>query len=165
MRPAPEISIQRCAPPSADAAGGDTAQPWCEVLLHGRPTGRRLKGACLEAALEADGRYLLMLTDDVPFEEFLTLVLLSPRMGVLDKASIGACYNSGRFDGLTVLPGHRLQFHFLGDQAWQLQLLPEPALRPPWRTEPRGVWRRFGFRRHFVVSLVSTDADSAKRAG
>ena len=157
MRLAPELSIRR-APPPVQSKSGD-GQPWCELLMQGVPTGRTLKGAYLESAVEADGCYLLMLTDDVPFEEFLTLVLLSPQMAVLDKASIGTCYGSGRFDAVVVLPGNCVQFRFLGERPWQVHVLPGPALRLPWRREPRGVWRRFGFWRHFVVSISADKVD------
>jgi hypothetical protein len=51
-------------------------------------------GAVLELAVVVGRRHLLFLTDDVPFEELLTVLLLAPTCA-LDRATIGRVDQAG----------------------------------------------------------------------
>jgi len=126
-------------------------QPLSELLLDGKPSGQILKGAVLEAAVQWHAHHLLFLTDDVPYEEALRIVLLDEQWQVLDEAELGAAYASGSFSDLALLPPDLVRFRFIGGTDWTLRLFDQPQFRFPWVSEPRGVSRRFGFGRHFVI--------------
>lgn len=126
-------------------------EPLSELLLNGRPSGQILKGAVLEAAVQWHGHHLLFLTDDMPYEEALRIVLVNEQWQVVDEAELGAAYATGSFSDLVLLPPDRVSFRFIGDTDWTLRLLTRKQFRLPWVSEPRGVSRRFGFGRRFVV--------------
>ena len=125
--------------------------PASEVLVNGVSTGNLVSGALLEAAVQWENRYLLFMTDDVPFEEMLTIHLLDAQMNVLDSASIGSPYASGSFTSLLLNEPNTVRFRFIGDTLWSIELLSHPRFRIPFISEPRGVVRHLGFSRHFIV--------------
>lgn len=109
-----------------------------------------MPGVVLEGAVQWDGYYLVFTTDDVPFEEFLRVNLLDGSLAVVDGARIGNIYSTGAFSDLRVLGENCLTFEFIGDTTWEIEFLSKPSLRYPW-SEPWGVWRGLGLRRHFIV--------------
>lgn len=133
------------------AQGNVDEQPFSELLVDGQPSGQVIKGAVLEAAVQWHGHHVLFLTDDVPYEEALRIVLLDERWQVLDEAELGAAYSTGSFSDLTLLPPDMLRFRFIGDTDWTVRLLNHQQFRLPWVSEPRGVSRRFRFGRRFVI--------------
>lgn len=145
MRLADELSIQ----PLPD--GGDDSPARSEVRLRGQPCGTTVAGRVLEAAVEADGRYLLFLTDDSPYEEVLHLHLLDGQGSLLDSADLGGPYTTGTFVGPRLLDAQRVGFGFFDDKDWEVELLPGPRLRLPVLSEPMGVWRARPLRCHFVL--------------
>lgn len=146
MRIANEISARRIA---GDA---ENAPPTSEILIGGRPTGCVVSGAILEAAVEAGDFRLLFMTDDLPYEDALSIHLVDTHWHLLDSALLGAAYSTGSFKGLQLAPPHQVRFRFIGDTAWTVEILPRPGYRLPYLGEPTGVSRKFGFSRHFVVS-------------
>lgn len=140
----------------------DSDEPYCEVMLQGVSTGRILQAGVLCAALEAPGGYLLLTTDGELFEDALTITLMSPVGQILDKASIGHCYTAGTFEDARLEEGNSVGFRYLDDCRWHVRVLPRSTWRIPVLTEPQLVWRRFGFKRRFVVSR--TPAQSAADA-
>lgn len=145
MRLADEVSIQPLP------GSGDDMPVRSEVRLHGRPCGTTVTGQVLEAAVEADGRYLLFLTDDSPYEEVLHLHLLDGQGRPLDAADLGGPYTTGTFVGPRLLGGQRIGFGFFDDKDWEVELLPSARLRLPMLSEPLGVWRAKPLRCHFVL--------------
>lgn len=145
MRLAPEVSVR------ALPATGEDAPPRCEVQLHGRALGTELGGHLLEAAVEADGRFLLFVSNDCPYEELLHLHLLDAQGQLLDSATLGGPYTTGRFAGPRLLDARRVGFAFFDDKDWEVELLDAPRLRLPVFTEPLGVWRARPLRCHFIV--------------
>jgi hypothetical protein len=141
-----QISILPATPAQSDQP------PRCELRIDGRATGLCLSGVVLEAALRCDAGWLLFLTDDVPFEDMLSIHLLNPAGTLrLDSARIGSAYATGNFRALRIQPPDTLAFHFMGGTPWSVQLLAVPAWRLPFVGEPAGVHRPFGFLRRFVV--------------
>lgn len=134
------------------SAATSDAHPHSEIVLDGIATGKRITGATLEAALAWQPFYLLLLTDDVPYEEALRIVLLDSHLDVLDEAEIGAPYCTGTFSSLAVCGVDAVKFLFMDDAPWTVQVLPKRQLRGPLWSERRGVQRRFGLWRHFIVS-------------
>lgn len=131
--------------------GNDETEPTSEILIAGKPTGKYITGAVLEAAVSWNDFYLLFMTNDVPDEEMLGVLLLDNRLEKIDSVTIGAPYSTGSFSSLALLPPNRISFHFIGDCTWEIELLSQPGFRIPFFSEPSGVWRSFGFNRHFIV--------------
>ena len=131
--------------------GTETTSPTSEIVLNGVPTGRHLEGATLEAAVEWNSSYLLFITDDVPNEEMLRIVLLDRELRVLDTAMIGSPYSTGSFSALELRKPNMVMFRFIGGSTWTVQLRPTRSWRLPLFSEPRGVHRPFGFSRRFIV--------------
>lgn len=145
MRLADEVSIRPLA------AAGDDPAPSSRVLLHGRDSATIISGCVLEAAVEAEGRYLLFVTNDCPYEELLHLHLLDAAGRALDSAALGMPYATGAFGNLRLLPPDRIGFDFFDEKDWEVELLPAPRLRLPLLSEPLGVWRARPLRCHFVL--------------
>lgn len=129
----------------------DNEEPRSEILKDATPTGKYIAGAVLEATIQWGSWYLLFVTDDCPFEEALNIHLLDEHFNSIDSAVIGWIYNTGVFESLKLVQPNIVQFRFLGDKNWWIELLQEPAFRLPFLTEPRGVSRQWGFSRHFKV--------------
>jgi len=144
MIAAPEVLVERLP-----AVQGEP--PQAEVLIAGRRTGWQVGGAVLEAALRCDDKLLLLLTDDVPHEESLSIHLLDADGELLDTAWLGAVYATGMFDALRIEPPDSVTFHFFGGTEWIVRVLARPGWRLPWTLDIPGVHRRWGWRRHFVV--------------
>jgi hypothetical protein len=129
----------------------ESESPRSELIIDGIPTGQIVPGAVLEAAVEWKSCHLVFMTDDVPFEEMLRILLLDSQLKLLDSAQIGGPYSTGSFSSLTLREPDTVQFRFIGGTTWSVQLLSTSRLRVPFISEPRGVHRAFGFSRRFVV--------------
>lgn len=125
--------------------------PVSEIYFAGRATGKRVPGADLEAAVRVDARYLLFMTDDVPFEETLGIFLLDQNFDVIDSARLGAMYSTGMFSTLELHEPRTVGFRFIGETTWTVEVLDRPETRLPFIADAPGVVRPFGFKRHFVV--------------
>jgi hypothetical protein len=145
MRIAAELTTRRIH------GTGEGEVPSSEVLVDGTPTGKRVSGAVLEAAVQWEDRYLLFMTDDAPFEEVLGIHLLDDQHSVLDSAFIGGPYSTGSFSSLELREPNTIRFRFIGDTTWDVELLSRPRLRIPFISEPPGVWRPLRLTRHFIV--------------
>jgi hypothetical protein len=126
--------------------------PFCEILNNGTPTGRIITGAVLEAALVTDKFYILFLTDDVPFEESLTIHMVRHDFEHMDTAALIRPYGSGALEGLSVADEHNATFLFYDDRTVCLEVLDRWQWRVPFVPELFGVMRPLGFRRHFRLS-------------
>lgn len=111
-------------------------------------------GSCFEAAVEAEGFYLLFLTDDNPFEDFLNIHMLDKQAKVIDSCKLGAPYSTGSFSQLQVSDDEKqgVSFRFIGETVWNLEIFPARRLRWPLVSEPFGVWRAHPF--HFNFRLM-----------
>ena len=129
----------------------DTTQARSEVLIGGNSTGIIIPGKVLEAAIRVDDRhYLLFITDDIIYEEMLTLLLLDLSQGVIEELTIGAAYSSGYFEDLKVSP-HSASFRFIGDTTWTVIVSLSPTFKLPF-SDPRGVNRPMGLRKYIDIS-------------
>ena len=147
MRHADEVTVMP-APP-------DGRGPRCELRVDGRSTGRFVPGLNLEAAVEVDGRYLVLLTDGVEMEELLSVHLVEPDGRLVDTAVIGQAYSTGLFRHLVLGPPRRVGFHFLGDRPWMVEVHPRPRVVWPLRRDAPAVHRPFGCRRWFSVRTTA----------
>lgn len=144
MRLASEISIQR-------VAVRDDQVSFSDVCVRGAPCGQQVEGAVLEAAVECNGRFLLFLTADVPFEDSLSIHLLDGSGHLLDSARVGWMYSTGSFSALALHEPNRVGFRFIGDTDWSVTLFGEARWRSPLLTEPRGVSRPLRLRYWFRI--------------
>ncbi len=154
MRIAEELTIR------LHNEGDDQTEPSSEVLITGKSTEKYVPGATLEAAVSWGDYFLLFMTDDVPYEEMLGVLLLDDKLDIVDSATIGVPYSTGSFSSLHLSPPDRVSFHFIGDFTWEIELLTKPGFRIPFFSEPRGVWRSLGFKRHFIVHGSPLPQDS-----
>ena len=125
--------------------------PRSELVVDGVPTGQIVPGSVLEGAVEWRSCHLLFMTDDIPFEELLRILLLDSKLNLLDSAQIGSPYSTGSFSSLRLKEPDIVQFRFIGGTTWSVQLLSTSQLRLPFISEPPGVHRAFGFFRYFIV--------------
>ena len=140
-----DITISAIQPPSG------TTLPSCELVIGGQPSGYRVEGCILEAAIKCVGGYLIFLTDDIPYEDSLNIHLIDHSGLLQDTARIGSIYSTGSFQDLQIQQPDKVAFRFIGDTVWCVQTLPKPALRIPLVSEPAGVHRPIGFKRHFAI--------------
>lgn len=129
----------------------DTSPPASEILVDDTPTGAVVGGAFLEAAIRCNEVFLLFMTDDTPFEEFLSIHLLDGHWQLLDSARLGAAYSTGSFSALRLTPPDSVRFRFIGDTDWTVEMLRRPGFRLPFVGDAPGVSRAIGFSRHFIV--------------
>lgn len=129
----------------------DTTQAQSEIFIENHPTGIIIPGKVLEAAIRVDvKRYLLFVTDDVIFEEMLTILLLDLSEGIVEELTIGGAYTSGHFENLTVSP-HSTSFNFIGDTMWTVKVLESSMINVPF-SDPRGVSRPRRLRKYIDIS-------------
>lgn len=151
LRLAPEVTANR------RVAESDETPPSSQILVDGAPAAV-VSGARLEAAVQCDGRFLLFMTDDTPFEEVLSIHLISSDGRLLDSATLGGPYTTGAFSDLSLHPPNHVGFRFIGEADWSIEILPDPAFRLPLRADAPGIRRALGFSRHFVVHGKPTPA-------
>ncbi|MBT0728180.1 hypothetical protein HGT73_12505 [Rosenbergiella australiborealis] len=120
-----------------------------EVIVAGNTTGIIVSGHVLEAAVQVnDDRYLIFTTDDVIYEEFLTVTLISVNDGILESLQLGNEYSSGFFEKLSTSRG---SFHFIGDAVWTIKVADSPRLRLPFFSDPREVKRASGLKTYMTI--------------
>lgn len=130
---------------------GDDVPPRSEILVNGVRTGKHVNGAVLEAAVSTNHWSLLFTTDDIPYEDVLTITLLDVALVVVDRASLGGPYTTGSFKLIELLEPRSVKFRFFGETDWTVEVLPRRQVRVPLVSDPIGVFRRFGWWRRFVV--------------
>lgn len=149
------LSVRRLNPTS------DSTPPISEIVLHGTPTGRRVSGAVLEAAVAADKNYAVFMTDDTPFEDVLTIEYLDENLDLIDRLRLGWIYSTGAFSDLKLQEPNRICFEFMGDTVWVLELLPTKEFCLPFLSSPKGVWHGLSFSRH--MRLMGKPRPDAQR--
>lgn len=142
---APEYAIRLVTPSTSQK------EPTSEVVVAGIPTGKILAGAMFEAALTWNEYVLLFLTDDVPFEDTLSIYLLDKNLNVADSARMYFIYSTGVFSILDLSEPDTVRFNFFGGIAWALKLFPDPKFAVPIISDPKGVHRPFTFFRRFQI--------------
>ncbi|WP_332847736.1 hypothetical protein [Massilia sp. S19_KUP03_FR1] len=140
-----DFSLRLLRQPSNDTTASG------ELIIKGKPSGKMIDCAVLEAALEWNGMILAFFTDGVPYEEFLQMVLFDQKLAVVDSARLGATYSTGVFSDLVLCPPDEVRFRFIGGITWTLQLMDRPRFVLPFVSDPTGVSRPFGFVRRFKV--------------
>ena len=129
-----------------------------EVIVAGEATGIIVSGHVLEAAVQVDDdRYLIFTTDDVIYEEFLTVTLISLTDGALESLQLGNQYSCGFFEKLST---SRESVHFIDDAVWTIKVSGSPRLRLPFFSDPRGVKRTSGLKTYMTIMAEPIPAPS-----
>lgn len=129
----------------------DFIQATSEVIVGDKPTGITIDGQELDAAVKVDSdRYILFTTDDVIFEESLTVTLISLSQGKLESLQIGNEYSSGSFEQLSVHDEY-IRFNFIGHSAWVIKVNGSPKLRLPFVSDTHGVKRSSGLKAYLSI--------------
>ncbi|EOC1335174.1 hypothetical protein ACI09U_002946 [Cronobacter turicensis] len=138
----------------------DLSQAHSELLLNGNITGIIVHGEILEASVQInDQRYVLFLTDDVIFEESLTIALIDLCEGIKEIVSVGNEYSTGNFETLSIT-AERINFRFMGDYLWTVTISNTPRLRLPFLSDPRGVKRDAAFKKYINISATTVSEKS-----
>ncbi|NCH83335.1 hypothetical protein [Cronobacter malonaticus] len=143
----------------------DLSQARSEVVLNGNNTGIIVPGEILEAAvLINEQRYVLFLTDDVIFEESLTIALFDLRKGIKEIVWLGNEYATGYFEALAVT-ANSINFRFIGEYLWTVTVSDTPRLRLPFVSDPQGVKRDTGFKKYMDISVTRVSGKPVLKAG
>ena len=112
--------------------------PLSDLLAGGTPTGVRVPGLVLEAQYRFGEEFLLLTTEDVPYEEALHAVLLGRCHAIVDRLQLGHPFAAGILTDLQPAAGGSLRFSFFGGDLWELTIAPaRRRFRPS--EAPRGV--------------------------
>jgi len=115
----------------------DVSQAQSDVVLNGKSTDIIVPGQVLEAAVQVnEQRFLLFLTDDIIFEESLTIALIDVHDGLKEIVRLGNEYSTGSFADLQVTDDS-VDFRFFGDYIWTLKVSDSPRLRLPFFPIPK----------------------------
>ncbi|MCR9159116.1 MAG: hypothetical protein ACE37F_09660 [Nannocystaceae bacterium] len=128
-----------------DLADGGAA---AKLRFDGAAVPGTADGRVIEAQFEVRGRYLVVLSDDVPYEERLVFVLFDEAPALLDSLEFGAAYTPGLFRLVNTTDAPSVVFTFEGDTRYALHIHDAPHRRLS--TLP-GVRRPGGpFRKHHL---------------
>ncbi len=86
------------------------------LLWNDQPVGLILAGAVMEAQFTLPaGGYLLLVTDDCPFEEGLHIYLLNARRELVEQDILGCPYTAAIVENIKVAGDNVVTFSFIGD--------------------------------------------------
>lgn len=103
------------------------------LLFDGKLTDIILDGISLDAQFEHNQKFILFITYDSPYSEFLHIYLLNKTFKVLDELQMSKDWAAPvQFVGdLKIIGSNQLQFSFFGDDSWILTVLEKPQLALP----------------------------------
>lgn len=153
-----EISLRLNAPWSHHTL------PRSDILVDGRETGQSVAGEVLKAAIEWESYCLLLVTDNIPFEDSLRMVLFDAQWKMVDCATLEHVSATGGFSNLTLVRPNYLCFQFTDGATWTLELLPRGTVSLPF-FDPKGVSRPFSFFKRLRLHGVLLPHTSAATAG
>ncbi|WBU40380.1 MULTISPECIES: hypothetical protein [Marinobacter] len=126
--------------------GNDQELATSFATIAGRTSEEAREGTVLEACIQHGNRYLLFLTDDIPFEDSLHIHLLDEDLDRIDTVTLGAPYTTGHFRNLKCEDSSGITFEFFGDCVWKIVVLPKKRLRLPFFSGQKGVsWQKGWF--------------------
>ena len=102
--------------------------PRSELVWKGTLPGLIVDGVWLEKQYKVTPGYLLLLTDDCPFEERLSIYLLSEDMRVLDSMELSLIYHMGILRDIKIESSNELTFTFFGEDCWRLGVRRSPRI-------------------------------------
>lgn len=97
-----------------------------KLYSDGVPTGRVVPGVRLEAQFQCRPGYLLLTTEDNPYEEELHLILMDPMYEIVDALRLSVPYAPGLLTDLHVRSEGEIEFSFFGKDRWLLAVAETP---------------------------------------
>jgi len=135
---------------SRQIKSSDNSQPPClQLIKDDKSFGGPQKGALIEAQYQVDDRYLLFITDDVPYEETLRIYLIAGNGDVLDSLEFGGYLANGTLEGLNIVGEHSIEFSFIHKKRCRLTVKPNSGWKKPLIFTP-GVSRPGGLKKRFL---------------
>ncbi|MGB3621492.1 MAG: hypothetical protein WBA20_09110 [Ketobacter sp.] len=104
-------------------------EPRVQLLLQGHTTGRKLKGRQLVDQYSTGERYILITSDDNPFDEVLHIYLLDLELNILDEMNLSQPYTPGVYEAFRHY-GEHLEFRFFSEGIWCLKVRSRPKHAP-----------------------------------
>ena len=108
------------------ARAGENETPRSNLLFDAALTGTTVPGVVLEGQYRFGDLYLLLTTENIPYEEALHVLLLDQRFNVLDHLELSHPYASGVLSDLQHAGDSRLRFSLFGGDRWELSVLQAP---------------------------------------
>ena len=105
---------------------GEKETPRSKLLFDGTPTGTTVPGVVLDAQYRYGERYLLLTTENIPYEEALHILLLDQGFRVLDHLELSHAFAPGTLTDVEPAGDGRLRFSLFGGDRWELTVLPAP---------------------------------------
>lgn len=135
-----------------------TAMGKYEVLIADKDIGITVPVHVLEAAVQVDDRrMLLFLTNDTPYEEMLKIALIYLNGGIKEILTLGGAYLTGTFSNLQIQPD-AVEFSFMGDITWRVEIPATPFVKIPFTGDPRGVSRPLALKHYLKISASPAPA-------
>ena len=137
--------------------------PQARVVAEERPTATVLEGRVLEAQYRCDLGFLLLTSDDNPYEEALHIRLLDLHFQVIDAVDLRQIYHPAMLHNLQVIDPHSLMFSFFGNDRWRLDIDVQARIR--WDVHPfASVSYPGGRLRTHYLRLVRANGDDGSSA-
>ncbi|WP_328186041.1 hypothetical protein [Marinobacter sp. OP 3.4] len=125
--------------------------PCLQLMKDDQPFGAPLKGALIEAQYQVDdGRHLLFITDDVPYEETLRIYLIASNAEVLDSLEFGGYLANGTLEGLNIVGDQTIEFRFIHKKRCRLTIERDRGWKKPLAFKP-GVNRPGGLKKRYLA--------------
>lgn len=122
-----------------------------EVYIRGERTGIIVPAQTLEAAiLLNDGRYLLFMTDNIPYDEALEVFLIKIGDGIQEQVTLSTSYGTGTFRGMKLHETY-VEFCYFSDETWRVEVSESRFLRLPF--ECGFLVTRHPFRLHYFIHI------------
>ncbi|AHG18421.1 hypothetical protein Z042_01235 [Chania multitudinisentens RB-25] len=129
-----------------------------EIAVAEKGTGITVPVQVVEAAIQVDDKHLLLfLTDDVPYEEILNIALIDLNAGVKEMLTLGGAYLTGSFSDLRIFP-EAVEFSFIGDTTWRVEIPAKPFMKLPFSKDPRGVSRPVALKHYIKITASPAPA-------
>lgn len=123
-----------------------------QILFNGKPIDSVVEGKICEACISYEEFFLVITSNDCPYEESLNIYFLSKNFIVLDRATLVWPYSTGSFVLLDLVQPNVIAFKFFDESTWKIELYPKKRIVIPILSEAAGVWRSFKLKHHFKVS-------------
>ena len=124
--------------------GSDTISPTSRIVWRNGKHSQAVLGKELIDQYKVGNFYLVLLTEDCPFEEALHIYLFDSNADLVDHLELSAAYHAGIFK-LKALHDDGLSFSFFSEEElWQLRCLKSPKWRLPRLFSPVKSSRGFG---------------------
>nr|EFZ6295736.1 hypothetical protein [Shigella boydii] len=104
-----------------------------KLCIYDKDTGIIISAYYLETAiLLDDGRYLLFVTEDVHYDEYLELLLININHGIQEKITIALPYGSGTLREMRSYENY-IEFSYFSDEVWRVEVSLSRFFRPPFQ--------------------------------